>query len=141
MNIRPCIGCLKGGQDKQSPCVQKDDMDKIYAAYWQADVLVLASPLYYWSFSAQLKAAIDRIFAVTEANNHQTPFKQCVMLIAAEDDSSENFAPMKAYYHSLLSNLGWQDAGQVLAGGVLEVGDIKGKPCLEEAEKLGAAIK
>ena len=141
MNIRPCIGCMRGGKDKDSPCTQKDDMDKIYPAYQAADVVVLASPLYFWSFSAQLKGAIDRIFAVSEANNYAAPPKDCLMLIAAGDDSKGNFQPMIDYYRSFLANIGWSDAGMLLAGGVNEIGDIAGKPALlENARKLGASI-
>ena len=66
MDIHPCLGCLGGGRDSKSPCLQKDDMAKIYPYYETADVLVLASPMYYWSITAQLKIAIDRLFAVTE---------------------------------------------------------------------------
>lgn len=66
MNIHCCKGCLKGGKNPDSPCSQKDDMLKIYPYYKEADILVLASPMYYWAFSAQLKIAIDRLFAVTE---------------------------------------------------------------------------
>ena len=141
MNIRPCIGCLRGGKDKDSPCTQKDDMDEIYPDYKAADIIVLASPLYFWSFTAQLKAVIDRIFAVSEANNYAAPHKDCVMLIAAGDGSQSNFKPMIDYYKSFLGNIGWTDAGMLLAGGVNEIGDIAGKPVLEEARQLGAAIK
>ncbi|MEI0518198.1 flavodoxin family protein [Brachyspira murdochii] len=77
MNIHGCKGCLKGGKDKESPCTQKDDMLKIYPHYKEADILVLASPMYYWAFSAQLKTAIDRLFAVTEIDsNYKTPYKE-----------------------------------------------------------------
>ena len=87
MNIHPCLGCCRGGQDPQSPCVQKDDMDKIYPAYQEADVVVLASPLYYWNVSGQLKCAFDRLFAVAECNaNYQNPQKVSVLLMAAEGD-------------------------------------------------------
>ena len=141
MNIHGCIGCMKGGKDPASPCVQKDDMDKIYAAYKEADILVLASPMYYWSFTSQLKAAFDRLFAVTEADsNYQTPRKDCIMLMAAEDDSQENWKPVLDYYHALLGHLGWKDIGTVLAGGVRDVGDIKGKPFLDEARRLGSSL-
>ena len=64
MAIHPCLGCCRGGQNPASPCVQKDDMDKIYAAYREADVVVLACPLYYWTICGQLKSAFDRLFAV-----------------------------------------------------------------------------
>lgn len=141
MNIHPCIGCIKGGKNPDSPCVQKDDMDKIYPVYKDADIFVLASPLYYWSFSAQMKTAFDRIFAVSEMNDgYKTPYKECMMLIAAEGTGDRNFAPMVDYYESLLKHLGWTDRGKVLAGGVLEVGDIKGHPAVEEARRLGASI-
>ncbi|WP_304407911.1 flavodoxin family protein, partial [Bacteroides acidifaciens] len=62
MDIRPCLGCLGGGRDSKNPCLQKDDMAKIYPHYETADVLVLASPMYYWSITAQLKTVIDRLF-------------------------------------------------------------------------------
>lgn len=140
MNIHPCIGCLKGGKDKQSPCVQKDDMDKIYSSYKEADIFVMASPMYYWSFTAQFKMALDRLFAVTEANDNNTPFKECVMLVAAEGDDEENFAPMVDYYQKLLKHLGWQDKGMVLAGGVMEIGDIEGMPSLAQAKELGQTL-
>ena len=46
MNINGCKGCFGGGKDPQSPCAQKDDMDKIYPVYKDADIVVLATPLY-----------------------------------------------------------------------------------------------
>lgn len=52
MNIHGCLGCMKGGKDPASPCVQKDDMERIYPAYTEADLVVLASPMYYWAFPA-----------------------------------------------------------------------------------------
>ncbi len=73
MNIHPCIGCLQGGKTYDSPCVQKDDMDQIYTLYRSADCIVYASPLYWWSFSAQLKTGIDRLFAVMEGSTEDGP--------------------------------------------------------------------
>ncbi len=143
LRIHPCLGCLKGGKSSAAPCTQKDDMDSIYAPYQEADLLVLASPLYYWNFSGQLKIALDRLYAVTEmygGGGHDAPFKEAVLLMAAGSDTEENLAPMKAYYASLLNNLGWKDQGQVLAGGVNEVGEIEGHPALEEARRLGTAL-
>ena len=45
MNIHPCLGCLGGGKNPDSPCTQKDDMDQIYPVYEEADIVVLASPM------------------------------------------------------------------------------------------------
>ena len=107
-----------------------------------ADLVVLASPMYYWSLSGQLKCAFDRLFAVAELSpSYANPVKDCVLLMAAEGDTESNFEPVRHYYHALLERLGWKDCGIVYAGGNMHVGDIAGKPQLEEAEALGASIR
>ena len=139
-NIHPCTGCIRCGYE--GPCVQKDDMDAIYPHYKDADLVVLASPMYYWSLSGQLKCAFDRLFAVAELSpSYANPVKDCVLLMAAEGDTESNFEPVRHYYHALLERLGWKDCGIVYAGGNMHVGDIAGKPQLEEAEALGASIR
>lgn len=141
MKIHGCLGCMKGGKDKNSPCAQKDDMEKIYPAYQEADMIVLASPMYYWNVSSYLKAVIDRLFAVAELDsNYQNPKKDCVLLMSAGDDTPDNWRPILNYYYAFVDNLGWKDCGKVLAGGNMNEGDIAGKPVLEEARKLGASI-
>ena len=67
MDIHGCKGCFGGGKNPDSPCVQKDDMGKIYPVYREADVVVLASPLYYWNLSGQLRTAFDRDHSITAA--------------------------------------------------------------------------
>lgn len=144
MNIHGCLGCMKGGKDEASPCVQKDDMALIYPAYREADIVVLASPMYYWGFTSQLKAAFDRLFAVAELDaQYRNPHKDCVLLMAAEGDSPDNGKPVLDYYHALLAQLGWHDLGTVLAGGVFQTGDILkngGHPALRQARELGASL-
>ncbi len=141
MAIHGCLGCLGGGKNPDSPCVQKDDMDRIYPAYREADIVVFASPMYYFGFSGQLKTALDRLFAVTECESGwKTPHKSAVMLMAAGDDSAENEAPAVDYYRAMVKLLGWEDLGHLVVGGVLRTGDIAGRPELETARKLGKSI-
>lgn len=141
MNIHGCLGCVKGGSDVSSPCVQKDGMTEIYPAYRAADIVVLASPLYYWGFSGQLKTAFDRLFAVAECNpGYANPKKECALLMAAEGNTPDNWRPVLDYYHTLLGFLEWKDLGQVLAGGVFEAGAVAGQPILEEAFRFGASL-
>ena len=135
MDIHPCKGCWGGGKDSAHPCVQRDDMEQIYPAYKEADIVVLASPLYYWTISGQLKCTFDRLFAVAECDaNCRNPHKESVLLMAAE---GYGFDESKMYYEGLIKHLGWQDLGQVLIGGVNDIGDIEGHPSLVEAEALG----
>lgn len=138
MNIGGCKGCFCGGKDISSPCVQKDDMNKIYPAYRAADVVVLASPLYYWTVSGQLKTAFDRLFAVAECDaQYRNPQKQSVLLMAAEGNGFEESI---YWYDRLMSHLGWKSLGKVLCGGVMAMGDIKGRAELQQAYDLGKSL-
>ncbi|PNV62103.1 FMN reductase [Clostridium sp. chh4-2] len=138
MNIHPCLGCCGGGKNPDSPCVQKDDMDMIYPVYKEADVVVFASPLYYWTISGQLKCAIDRLFAVAECiADYANPQKESVLLMAAE---GHDFEESVYWYERLMGHLGWKNLGKVLCGGVMNIGDIDGNPKLLEAEELGRCI-
>lgn len=141
LDLHPCLGCCKGGRDANSPCVQKDDMQAIYPVYREADVVVLASPMYYWAFSSQLKMAFDRLFAVAECNpGLANPKKDCCLVMAAEGNTPDNWKPVLDYYHALMHFMEWTDRGTVLAGGVFEAGAVAGQPILEEARALGASL-
>ena len=59
--IRPCTGCVHCGYE--GPCVQRDGMADLRARLLEADMMALATPLYYYGMSAQLKIAIDRFCA------------------------------------------------------------------------------
>ena len=139
MNIHGCKGCFGGGKKPDSPCVQKDDMDKIYPVYKEADIVVLATPLYYWTISGQLKITFDRLFAVAECDpNYRNPKKDSVLIMAAEGNG---FEESEYWYDRLKKHLGWNSLGKVLCGSVMAVGDIKGKKELTDAYELGKSIK
>ena len=57
MNIHGCKGCFGGRSSREYPCAQRDDMDKIYPAVKNCHVIVLATPLYYWNMSGQIRTA------------------------------------------------------------------------------------
>ena len=141
LNIKPCTGCYSCAAGNGNPCVQKDDMKEIYSKLDKADVVVFASPLYWWQFTAQMKTVIDRLFAVAAANSMHISKKEVAMLIAAEDKRKENFEQIIPYYKTcLVKNLNWTDRGMVLAGGVNMPGDVENTPFLKQAEELGASF-
>lgn len=138
MDIHGCKGCFGGGKNPDSPCVQKDDMEKIYPVYKEADIVVLATPLYYWTISGQLKCAFDRLFAVAECDpDYRNPKKDSVLVMAAE---GYGFEESEYWYDRLEKHLGWKSLGKVLCGGVMAVGDIQGKKELNDAYELGKSI-
>ena len=138
MNIGGCLGCWHGGKDYEHPCVQRDDMEKIYPVYREADVVVLASPLYYWFISGFLKNAFDRLFAIAECDpNYRNPKKESALIMAAE---GAGFEESEHWYDHLEKHIGWKSRGKILCGWVTQPGDIEGKPELQKAFDLGKSI-
>ena len=139
MEIHGCKGCFGGHSGRECPCVQRDDMAKIYPAVKEADVVVLASPLYYWNLSGQLRTAVDRLFALEEGDGSllRGNGRASALLMAAE---GHGFEDVVLYYDHLMEHLGWKNLGHVLAGGNMAVGDIAGKPELDQAYRLGASV-
>ena len=140
MEIHGCKGCFGGHSSRECPCVQKDDMQKIYPAVKESDVVVLASPLYYSNMSGQLRTVVDRLFALEEGDGNllRGNGRSGALLMAAEGNGFEDVV---LYYDNLMEHLKWQNLGHVLAGGNMNVGDIAGKPQLQQAYELGKSIQ
>ena len=139
MSIHGCKGCFGDHSDRDCPCVQQDDMNQIYPAVRDCDVIVLASPLYYWTMSGQLRTALDRLFALEEGGRNllRGNGTSSVLLMAAE---GYEFDDAVLYYDHLLEHLRWNNLGHVLAGGNMDAGDIQGKDELQQAFALGKSI-
>jgi len=140
MDIHGCKGCFGGHSSRECPCVQKDDMMQIYPVVRESDVVVLASPLYYWNMSGQIRMAVDRLFALEEGDGNvlRGNGRACALLMAAEGNGFED---VLLYYEHLTEHLKWKNLGHVLAGGNGNIGDIVGKPELQKAYELGASIQ
>lgn len=140
MNINGCKGCFGGHSSKECPCVQKDDMSKIYPVVKESDVIVLATPLYYWNMSGQIRITIDRLFALEEGDENllRGHGKSSALLMAAE---GYGFEDVVLYYNHLIEHLRWTNLGHVLAGGNNDIGDIEGKNELQKAYELGKSIQ
>ena len=138
MNINGCKGCFGCDKNREYPCVQKDDMQKIYSSYRKADVVVLASPLYYWHLSGQLMIAINRLLAVMRTNkDYHIDKKESVLLMVAEGNEFELSVD---YYNTLLSYIGWENKDIICVGGVKNPKDIDNNKKLNDAYNLGTSI-
>jgi len=140
MDIHGCKGCFGGHSSKDCPCVQRDDMTKIYPAVKECDVIVLATPLYYWNMSGQIRTVIDRLFALEEGDGNllRGHDRSSALLMAAEGN---DFEDVLAYYDHLMLHLRWKNLGHVLAGGNGDVGDIQGKSEIQDAYELGKSVQ
>ena len=64
MKIAGCLGCEYCHGKGEGQCIQKDDMEKVYPAYQDCDMIVFASPIYYFGMTAQITAATQRVYAL-----------------------------------------------------------------------------
>ena len=135
--INPCIGCNSCFKSKDNICAQKDDMPQIYEKAAEADMLVIASPVYFYGLSAQLKSVIDRFHNPIRDTFH---IKKMALLLVGAATLPELFDSILAEYQLCLKFFKLEDAGKVLARGCKDKGDINRSDYIVEAIKLGAAI-
>lgn len=64
MKIAGCLACEYCHTKGEGSCIQKDDLEKILPAYKEADMVVFASPIYYFNMTAQMEAAIQRVYCI-----------------------------------------------------------------------------
>ncbi len=137
-NVSPCKGCNACFRSEAHTCVQPDDMAAIYAKMAVADMLVIASPVYFYGLSAQLKAVIDRFHNPVRDSFNIT--KTALLLVGAAS-LPELFDGILSQYQLSLNFFKLEDAGRVLVRGVKDRGDIKNHEALNEAYILGQQIK
>ena len=120
--VNPCIGCNSCFDRTGHECFQQDDMQVVYDKLKCADVIVVASPVYFYGVSAQLKAIIDRLH--TPMRNDFKVKKLALILVGA----AVNFFKL-------------EDAGMVLVRGAKDKGDVRNTDGLNEAYRLGLAME
>lgn len=130
---RGCLACQKLGH-----CVIRDDAVEVTAKMHDADVLVFATPVYYYSVSGQLKTMLDRANPLYDTDY---AFTKAYLLATAAEDGPETVDGTRTAVQ------GWVDcfprcelAETVFAGGVNDVGDIAGHPALEKAYQAGKSV-
>lgn len=134
--IRFCVGCL--ACQKTQRCFMHDDADAIREKMLHADVLVFATPIYYYEMSGILKTLLDRANPLYPSDYR---FREVYALAAAAED--EEHVPEKAF-----SGIeGWVDCFEkaklvdtLFCGGVTAVGEIKDNPKLKESYDMGRKI-
>ena len=113
MNIHGCLdcgGCRRKEKDSTEPCVQKDDMSRIFAAFKEADVIVFASPVYWWDITGTLKTAIDRLYAPLMNAGSARP-RETVLLMTSGGSTIDH---MLDWYRNFGSWLKWKDIGTAM---------------------------
>lgn len=127
-NIHPCIACnacrRNGGN-----CVfqKKDDFESIVQAVIETDILVLSSPVYFYSLTAQMKTAVDRFYA----RENEVKNKTAYFITASAAPTEEHIQTAVACYQGFISCFKNIRDGGIIAGcGASEKGDVTVSACL-----------
>jgi multimeric flavodoxin WrbA len=144
LNISPCrehYGCLQDGN-----CVIRDDMDALYAKLLEADAIIVASPMFFYGITAQLKALIDRCQALW-ARKHvlkQTwpgAGRKGAFIAVGATKGETLFDGSKATVKYFFKTIGVEYAEELLIRGVDQKGDIQKHPsALKDAFELGQRL-
>ena len=144
IEVKGCLGCNACRYGK--PCVQPDDFNRIVPKLKEADLVVFASPLYFWTISSKLKAFIERFYCIAQRDEtppygryEKYPVKDAALLMTSADDFFWTFEQAVSYYQFAIVNyIGFTDKGMLLAGGC---GDTNGKPNIRSTAHLKSAYE
>ena len=134
--VNPCTGCNFCFTREGNLCYQGDDMTKIYAKLAQADILIIASPVYFYGISAQLKAVIDRLHAPAR---NMFKMKKLGMILVGAATLPELFDSILVQQKLILNFFHLEDAGTVLVRGAREKGAVS-RGDLDRAFEFGRSM-
>lgn len=133
--IGGCLACEYCHTREKGVCIQKDDMREIYALLQEAEILVIASPIYYHGISGQLKCVIDRFYAAAYPKKPRM-LKKAAMILSSGDANMYDGAVF-SYEGDFLGYLGLENVGVVTAYGSENGSAAK----LKELWELGASLR
>ena len=129
--IRGCMACESCHTKEMGICAQKDDMDNIYQAILDTDMLVFASPIYYFTLSAQLQSTIHRTYAIGIPKN----IKKTALIMSS--GSAYVYGPaISQYYQSIIEYWKVENAGIFTSNGTMN----KSKEKWDELYHFGKSL-
>ena len=130
MKIAGCLGCEYCHTKGEGSCIQKDDLEKILPAYREADMIVFASPVYYFTMTAQMEAAIQRVYCIGKP----LKAKKAALLLSSASDGVYDAAV--AQFKAYMSYAGIEAAGVITAHGEENKSEAKISEVKEFAKSL-----
>lgn len=128
-----CYCCEKTG----GVCAIKDDMAEILKKILNSDVIVMSSPVYFYSIDAQMKALIDRCVAQwTEIKNKEFYY----IMTAAEDSESVMECTLECFRGFAKCLEGSSEKGVIYAKGFYKAGEVKGSHYMADAYNMGKNV-
>lgn len=132
--INPCVGC--NCCRNTNSCIYNDSFSILAEELLLSDVIVWATPVYYMTMTAQLKAVIDRMYQL-ETQPQFMSKKKYILLATAWYNNKSVFDVLSDTFESFCGFLNWEKSGEVLAYGVNTKSDLYKSDYLEQAYCLG----
>ncbi len=120
-DIHPCRGCNACFTQPNNKCIQNDGMADIYNKLSETDILVIASPVYFYGISSQLKAVIDRLHTPLRNTFH---IQKLGLILVGAAKLPELFDAILMQYQLVLNYFRLGDVGRVLVRGANNKGDV-----------------
>jgi len=138
--IAGCIAC-QACFTKGTACAFQDSFNEVAPFIEQADVIVFVSPLYFYSFTAQIKAVIDKLYSF-HVSKRDISKKEVALLACGETTIVSDFEGMQRTYDLIVDLQNWTDRGQLIATDINMKGEMitKGQSYLQKARELGLLI-
>lgn len=142
MDLRPCRACDACQRNKDYMCVQRDGMRDLYPRLREADALVIASPVYWFTMSAQTKLFMDRLYAFIGPDGHGMEGKKIGVVLTYQDVDPLASGAVNAIY-ALRDAFGFMKApiAGTVYGSANAAGEVRrNKALMDQAFQLGRSI-
>lgn len=130
-----CDTCFSTG----TACSIPDDFNELAPLVEEADMIVFSTPIYWFSFPVQLKAALDKFHSFF-IGQKALKIKECVLLACSAIPKEDCFDGLVTTYKHIAGHMGWKDCGTILVPGVLDKIDILKTNGLQRAEEFGKKL-
>jgi multimeric flavodoxin WrbA len=134
LKVGPCLGC-QYCFTHDGVCIQQDDMNSILNDLAETDMLVLASPIYWFDVTAQTKAFVDRMYAFAKKGFR---IKSIAMLL--NSGGSNVYDAAEAQLNAICSYLKWENKGVIKIPEMLEKGSMNTSDKLESVRDFAASL-
>ena len=131
-----CETCFKTGK----ACSFDDDFNTIAPAILEADAVVFATPVYWYSIPSQIKAVIDRLYSFCVAGKEGIFGKECALIVCCEEEDKTVLDGVRGPMERTAALLKWNMVGEVLIPGVLKAGEIQKTDGCAQAAALAEKI-
>lgn len=139
--VDPCKACGACWTKDGQACAFDDAFKELSPLLEEADAVVFTSPIYWYTFTAQIKSAMDKIFSYYSENkpeNRNINVKKGGLISCGGDEDPSMFDGLIGSYHKILGFLEWENGGILTVPALNDIGDVDKTDSLKKAEKMGA---